>query len=68
MDTLHEVPLHAEKIGVWCAVSRRGNVGPLIFESTLDGAVRGLGQQFMALLELHEMTVGFSKTCNLPHC
>jgi hypothetical protein len=28
-QTLHDVPLHAEKIGVWCALSRMGNVGPL---------------------------------------
>lgn len=47
--TLHEVLLHAEKIGVLYAVSHTRDVGPLFFESTADGAVYGdIQQQFMA--------------------
>jgi len=48
--TLHEVPLHSEKIGVWCALSQMGNVGPLYFDSSEDGAVyRDPVQQFVAM-------------------
>ena len=60
MDTLHEVLLHAEKIGVLYAVSHTRDVGPLFFESTVDGAVYGdIQQQFMALLELGERDCWF---------
>lgn len=49
--TLHDVPFDSEKIGVWCALSQMGNVGPLYFESSVDSAVyRDLVQQFVALL------------------
>lgn len=32
---LHEDPLQSSKTGVWCAVSRKGNVGPLLFEEKI---------------------------------
>jgi hypothetical protein len=48
--TLYDGPLHAQKIGVWCALSRMGNVGPPYFESSVDSAVyRDLVQQFVPL-------------------
>ena len=40
---------HDKKIGVWCALSRMGNVEPLYFEPSVNGAVyRDLVQQFVA--------------------
>jgi len=30
--TVHEEPLHSQKIGVWCGVSRRRIIGPIFFE------------------------------------
>ena len=48
-------PLHSQKIGVWCAVSRKRIVRPLFFKSTVDVSVyRELIQQFVALLEVNE--------------
>lgn len=29
---IHETPLHCERVTVWCAVSRRGIIGPYFFE------------------------------------
>ena len=47
--------LHSQKIGVWCAASRKRIVGLLFFESAVDGSVyRELIQQFVALLEVNE--------------
>ena len=35
---IHEVPLHSEKTGVWCAISRRRIIGPIFFHETLNTA------------------------------
>ena len=35
---IHEVPLHLEKTGVWCAISRRHIIGPIFFHETLNTA------------------------------
>jgi len=35
---IHEVPLHSEKTGVWCAISRRRIIGPILFHETLNTA------------------------------
>ena len=32
----HEVPLHSEKTGVRCAISRRRIIGPVFFHETLN--------------------------------
>jgi hypothetical protein len=31
----HEVPLHSQKIGCWCAISRKRIVGPIFFSETV---------------------------------
>jgi hypothetical protein len=31
-NIIHEVPLHDSKTGVWCAISRRGIIGPIFFK------------------------------------
>ncbi|GFG32030.1 hypothetical protein Cfor_06830, partial [Coptotermes formosanus] len=55
MDTLREVQLHVEKVGVWYAVSHRRIVGPVLVECTVGDAVyRDLVLKFVALLELDE--------------
>lgn len=63
-----ERPLHARKIGVWCAISRRRIVGPLFFDKSVDGVVyRNLIEQFIALLELHDRDCWFQQdnaTCH----
>jgi hypothetical protein len=32
---LRKIPLHSSKIGAWCTVSRKLNLGPLLFEETI---------------------------------
>jgi hypothetical protein len=34
-NAMHEEPLHSEKIGVWCGMSRRRIIGPIFFEETI---------------------------------
>jgi len=33
---LHEVPLHDQKVGVWCAISRTRLIGPIFFNNTVN--------------------------------
>ena len=50
-----ETPLHPQKIGVWCAISRRRIIGPLFFETSINAeAYQELIQQFIALLQVDE--------------
>ena len=52
---LNEKPLHCQKIGVWCAVSRRRRVGPIFFETTVNSVVyQDIITHFIALLEHDE--------------
>jgi hypothetical protein len=32
---IHQVPLHSEKVGVWCALSPRRITGPIFFHETV---------------------------------
>jgi hypothetical protein len=52
---LHQVPLHTQKIGAWCAISRRRFIGPIFFDPTVTSAVYAdIVQQFVALLNEDE--------------
>ena len=33
---INETPLHAEKVGVWCAISRLRIIGPIFFHDTVN--------------------------------
>ena len=35
---VHEEPLHSEKTGVWCGMSRRHIIGPIFFDATIKTA------------------------------
>ena len=35
---IHEEPLHSEKIGAWCGMSRRSIIGPIFFDATITTA------------------------------
>jgi hypothetical protein len=49
------IKIHRQKIGVWCAVSRRRIVGPIFFETTVNSPVyQDIITQFTALLEVDE--------------
>jgi hypothetical protein len=52
---LHETPLHSQKIGVWCAISRRRIVGLIFFETTVNSVVyQDIITQFISLLDIDE--------------
>jgi len=37
-NAIHEELFHSEKIGVWCAMSRRRIIGPIFFDATITTA------------------------------
>lgn len=61
-------PLHSEKIGVWCAVSRKRIVGPVFFDSTLNSErYQNIIYEFVASLEDSERYCWFQQdgaTCH----
>jgi hypothetical protein len=65
---LHEKPLHCQKIGVRCAVSRRRIVGPIFFETTMNSPVyQDIITQFIALLEVDELECWLQQARNLSN-
>jgi hypothetical protein len=36
--SFYELPLHDERIGVWCAISTCRIIGPIFYDSTLNAA------------------------------
>jgi hypothetical protein len=54
-NTIHQQPLHDQKIGVWCAVSSTRIVGSIFFETTVNSHVyMGIFEKFYAQLTPHE--------------
>lgn len=48
----HEKQLHPQKIGVWCAISRKKIIGPIFFDYTVNAErYQNILLQFIALLE-----------------
>jgi hypothetical protein len=45
----HEVPLHSQKIGCWCAISRKWIVGPIFFSVTAE-KYEEIVMQFISVL------------------
>ena len=37
-NAIHEEPLHSEKYGVWCGMSRRRIIGPVFIDATITTA------------------------------
>lgn len=63
-----EAPLHSEKIGVWCALSRKRLVGPIFFTTTITAEVyQGILTDFIALLERDERYCWFQQDNARPH-
>ena len=63
-----ETPLHPQKIGVWCAISRRRIIGPLFFETSINAeAYQELIQQFIALLQVDERNCWFQQDSATAH-
>jgi hypothetical protein len=63
-----ETPLHPQKIGVWCAISRRRIIGPLFFDSYVNAeAHKELIHQFIALLQVDEGNCWFQQDNATAH-
>jgi inhibitor of nuclear factor kappa-B kinase subunit alpha len=56
-----EVPLHDQKIGVWCAISAARIVGPIFFEETINSEryVSDILQPFFESITEEEKTYGY---------
>jgi hypothetical protein len=51
----HEVPIHSQKIGCWCAISRKRIVGYIFFSETVTAEkYREIIMQFISLLKEEE--------------
>jgi hypothetical protein len=51
----HEVPLHSQKIGCWCAIFRKLIVGPIFFSETVTAEkYQEIIMQFISLLNEEE--------------
>lgn len=48
---IHEKPLHAEKVTVWCAMSARGIIGPFFFEDINGSAVTVNSVRYVAMIQ-----------------
>lgn len=60
--TYRETALHPEKIGVWCAMSRKRIVGPIFFTQTINTErYQAIIQDFVALLEEDERFAYFQQ-------
>lgn len=59
---VHEKPLHSEKVGVWCAISRKRIVRPLFFDTTITAVkYQEILMQFISLLEPEERDCWFQQ-------
>ena len=59
-NAVHEEPLHSEKIGVWCGMSRQRKIGPIFFEETIKtAAYMEIFNTFVNQLDDEELSVGY---------
>ena len=57
---MHEEPLHSQKFGVWCGVSRRRVIGPIFFKQTVTTEVYlQIFNEFVKQLTDDELTTGY---------
>ena len=59
-NAIHEEPLHSEKIGVWCGMSRRRIIGPIFFDATVTkAAYMEIFNTFVNQLDDEELSIGY---------
>ena len=57
---MHEEPLHSQKVGVWCGVSRRRIIGSILFEQRVTTEVYlQIFNEFANQLTDNELTTGY---------
>ena len=70
---LFQKPLHDQKVGVWCALSRGRIIGPIFFENTITSEhyIRNILEPFFDQLTEHEKQQGWFQqdgaTAHLAH-
>jgi len=56
----NEEPLHPEKTGVWCGMSRRRIIGPIFFDATVTtAAYMEIFNAFVNQLDDEELPIGY---------
>ena len=68
-NAICEAPLHSEKIGVWCALSRKRIIGPIFFSTTITAErYQDIIHQALSLFTEDEINFSFfqqdSATCH----
>jgi len=59
-NAIHEEPLHSEKIGVWCVMSRRSIIGPIFFDATITtAAYMDIFNTFVNQLYDEKLSIGY---------
>jgi len=59
-NAIHEEPLHSEKIGVWCGMSRRRITGPIFFEETIKIATyMEIFNTFINQFDNEKLSIGY---------
>ena len=59
-NAVREEPLHSEKIGVWCGMSRQRIIGSIFFEETIKtAAYMEIFNTFVNQLDDEELSVGY---------
>jgi len=59
-SSLNEEPLHSEKTGVWCGMSRRRIIGPILFDATITtAAYMEIFNTFVNQLDDEELSTGY---------
>ena len=57
---MHEEPLHSEKTGVWCGMSRRRIIGPIFFDATITtAAYMQIFNTLVNQLDDEELSIGY---------
>ena len=59
-NTIHEEPLHSEKIGFWCGMSWWHIIGPIFFDTTITtAAYMEILNTFVNQLDNDELSIGY---------
>ena len=59
-NVIHEEPLHSEKTGVWCGMSRWRTIGPIFLNATVStAAYMEIFNTFVNQLEDEELSTGY---------
>jgi len=59
-NAIHEEPLHSEKIGVWCGMSRRRIIGPIFFDAIITtAAYMEIINTFVNQMDNEELSIGY---------